>query len=192
MSQSGRERPRALATVLVASHSSVFVDIVSDMILGCGFAVATAVPAEPPWLSVTRTQPALVICDCGGASDGVNVKPLVVEVIARGLPMLLAVAARDRDATRRSILPARVAWLDLPVDRAALRALMDRLMLPIHTRRLPAAPRAHRIATDVAATTPTLADLAIVRFPGTAHTPANATVRPLRRPDAATPFQDLD
>jgi len=125
MNQDGDEIPRHRNIVLIASGSSVFVDIVGGMVGECGFEVTTPAPAEPPWLSVTRTQPALVICDCTGPAP--SVKRLVVEAVARELPLLI-VATADERAAQSWPLPACVAWLELPIARERFHTAIADLM----------------------------------------------------------------
>ena len=114
-------------TVLVASTSSAFVDVVGEMIADCGFTLAAPVESEAPWLSLTRTQPVLVICDCNGPTT--SVKRLIAEVVARRLPLLMT-AALDEDHAGATILPDRVAWLAFPIALEAFRAAIDALLVP--------------------------------------------------------------
>lgn len=179
MSRHTNERPHARATVLLASDSGIFLDILSDMVGDCGFTPATPAPAEPPWLSVTRTQPAFVICDCGGL--GARLKPLIAETVARGLPLLLASAAHDRDVSQRWVLPPRVAWLAFPIDGAAFRALIDDLMTPTHGLRRTAALSVGGLSLDVGLTTRTLVDVATeLSAPAPAARDARVTLPPRR------------
>ena len=114
-------------TVLVASDSPAFVDIVGEMVTDCGFELATPTEAERPWLSVMRTQPTLVICDCGGPEP--HVKRLIAEVAARRLPLLIAGTAQEQDVARTWHLPERAAWLEFPIARNRFHATIDDLLM---------------------------------------------------------------
>ena len=127
MSQQLVEQVNRRGTVLLASTSSAFVDVVGEMITDCGFTPAVPAESEAPWLSLTRTQPVLVICDCNGSA--VAVKRLIVEVVARRLPLLMT-AALDDDHAGSTILPDRVAWLAFPMTLEAFRAAIDALLPP--------------------------------------------------------------
>jgi len=61
-------------TALVASGSKLFMDIVGEMVADCDVGVAFPVTSEPAWLSVMRTQPSLVICDCDAPAEN-SVRP---------------------------------------------------------------------------------------------------------------------
>ncbi len=122
---------RARNVVLIGSGSSVFIDIVADMIGECGFEVTTPAPTEPPWLSVTRTQPVLVICD--GMGPELNTKRLIVEAVARGLPLLIVAALHEEVTARVGPLSDRVAWLEFPIARDRFRTTIDGLMIPRRT-----------------------------------------------------------
>lgn len=126
MSRDGDEIRRHRNIVLIASASSVFIDIVGGMVGECGFEVTTPAPAEPAWLSVTRTQPALVICDCTEPAS--NVKRLVVEAVARELPLLIVATPQERAAAQSWPLPDCVAWLELPIARERFHSAITDLM----------------------------------------------------------------
>jgi hypothetical protein len=117
-------------TVLVASGSSLFMNIVGDMLVDCGFTAAFPAESEAAWLSVTRTQPALVICDSGVPEA--NITRLIVEVVARGLPLLMAWSREEHDEYAAGlVLPERAAWLTFPIDREAFRSTIDALLPPL-------------------------------------------------------------
>ena len=116
-------------TVLVASSSSLFMNIVGDMLVDCGFTAAFPAESEAASLSVTRTQPALVICDSGVPEA--SIKRLIVEVVARHLPLLMAWSQEEHDEYAPGlVLPNRVAWLTFPIDRQAFRSTIDGLLPP--------------------------------------------------------------
>jgi len=117
-------------TVLVISPSSAFVEIVGDMLIDSGFELATAMSAEPAWLSVTRTQPVLVICD--GSSQEETVGRLLPETIVRRVPlMMLGMSDRQKSARAGSVSTAGIAWLQFPLSRDAFQSAIDELVTPL-------------------------------------------------------------
>jgi hypothetical protein len=117
-------------TVLVASNSSVFINIVGDMLADDGFTIAFPAESEAAWLSVTRTQPAFVICDSGVSPTSIN--RLIAEVAARRLPLLMAWSHEEHDEYARGlVLPERVAWLAFPINCDAFRSTIDGLLPPV-------------------------------------------------------------
>lgn len=126
-----RPRGRQRGTVLIGSGSEAFLGIVGRMVGECAFEVATPAPAEPPWLAVTRTQAVLVICDC--TSPVLNVQRLMIEAAARGLPLLLVGSPDERTAVRKWPLPARIAWLALPIALDRFRVTLNGLLTPPST-----------------------------------------------------------
>jgi hypothetical protein len=56
-------RVESRGVVLIASASSAFADAVGALVRECEFTPTFPTGMEAPWLSVTRTQPRLVICD---------------------------------------------------------------------------------------------------------------------------------
>jgi len=116
-------------TVLVASGSNLFMDVVRDMVADCGLAVIVPLTSEPAWLSVMRTQPSLVICDWD--APAANLAGVIGEAAARHVPLLMA-WSRDRhgDYAHGVALPERVAWLTFPVCRDEFRSTVDGLLAP--------------------------------------------------------------
>ena len=116
-------------TVLVISLSSAFVEIVGDMLVDSGFTLATSMSAEPASLSVTRTQPVLVICD--GSLPDEMVGRLIPETIGRRLPLLmLGMSDQQKSARAGSVPIAGITWLEFPLSRAAFQAAIDALLAP--------------------------------------------------------------
>jgi hypothetical protein len=122
---------RRRGAVLIGSGSAAFIDIVGQLVGECSFEVTVPAPAEPPWLAVARTQPALVICDCTSAA--LDVKGLMIEAVARGLPLLIVGAPNERAVARKWPLPQRIAWLELPIAVDRFRITLDALMTPRRT-----------------------------------------------------------
>ena len=116
-------------TVLVASGSTLFMDVVRDMVADCGLGVIVPVTSEPAWLSVMRTQPSLVICDWD--APAANVAGVIGEAAARHVPLLMAWSRNKHDDYAKGLaLPARVAWLTFPVSRNEFRSTINRLLAP--------------------------------------------------------------
>lgn len=92
-----------------------------------GFARASAV------LRAALDQaPDLVICNRFGQleADGGGFRAELLELMARGIPVLTAVAARHRAAWEHFTGVGAV----LPADRAAVDAWLDRVLAPAHAR----------------------------------------------------------
>jgi len=114
--------------VLIASGSSTFIEIVGIMVAENGFSVATASQAEPSWLALTRTQPVLVICDRTGPE--LDTKGLIVETLARGLPLLVVASPHEHAIVRTWRLPDRCGWLEFPIASDQFGRTLNALMLP--------------------------------------------------------------
>jgi DNA-binding response OmpR family regulator len=116
-------------TVLVASGSALFMDVVRGMVADCGLAVIVPLTSEPAWLSVMRTQPSLVICDWD--APAANVAGVIGEASARHVPLLMAWSRNKHDDYAPGLaLPERVAWLTFPVSRNEFRSTINRLLAP--------------------------------------------------------------
>jgi hypothetical protein len=128
-------------TILIVSGSPVFADILSTMVVAAGFRAAYPAGTESVELTMTRTQPRLVICDCANAVN--NIQRFLIEIASRGLPLMLCepldVPAIDRElATAR-----RVVWFTLPISADAFRSLIDGLLDPI-------LDEVHRVTASIA------------------------------------------
>jgi len=113
-------------TVLVASASDSFLDIVGYMIGRCGFAPACCADDEPASISLSRTQACLVICD--GDLPETTVSHMIAEVTARQIPLVVSVpfGALERDV---AVLPG-VQRISFPVGQKAFDLLMGDLLEP--------------------------------------------------------------
>jgi hypothetical protein len=110
--------------VLVASTSHVFLDILGTMIEGGGFQPAFCIQPEPAQLTLRRTHPALVVCDCEFL-DGA-MKRLIGESLARDLPLLMtSPQGLSHAELGRLYLPDRAQWLRFPIGDAAFRLLLE-------------------------------------------------------------------
>jgi len=102
-------------------------NIIGDMLADCGLTVAFPAESEAAWLSITRTQPALVICDSG--VPAASIKRLITEVASRRLPLLMAWSREEHDEyAAELVLPDRVAWFTFPIDCDTFRSTIDGLL----------------------------------------------------------------
>ena len=112
--------------MLVASGSTLFMDIVRDMVADCGLGVIVPLTSEPAWLSVMRTQPSLVICDWD--APAASREGVIAEASARHVPLLMAWSRDQHEHYAQGLaLPERVAWLTFPVSRNVLCSTITRL-----------------------------------------------------------------
>ena len=130
MSRSTSRRSGGRGTILVASRSPAFLEIVGEMIIDCGFFVATPAQTEAAWLSVTRTRPALVISDTGEPAE--YVKELIAESLARRIPLLVLGMTDDQPSAHVGSLPHGIAWLPFPLARGVFQTAIDGLLNPAH------------------------------------------------------------
>src|SRR6185369_5015193 len=97
-------------TILVASNHALFAEVVGDMVTGCGFTPVYVADQESSSLTLTRTQPCVVICDCAAPAAGIA--QLIVETSARHIPLVLSDPRMQQRVDEGSlVLPQRVAWL---------------------------------------------------------------------------------
>jgi hypothetical protein len=116
-------------TILIVSRSAAFADVLSTMVVAAGFRPSFPAGTESVALTMTRTQPRVVICDCSNAVD--NIQRFLVEVSSRGLALMLC-EPLDVPAIDRELATAkRVVWFTLPISRDAFRALIDGLLDPV-------------------------------------------------------------
>lgn len=167
-------------TILVASSHALFTDLVGEMVGRCGFTAAYPAGREPSWLSLTRTQPCVVICDCSAPAEGIQ--RLITEASARQIPLVLSDArAKQRAEEGSLVLPQQVAWLTFPVTRDAFAALIDTVLQPVDI-----APASRVAAAKFGASTKPARRLALVRRDeDDDDTPAAADARELRSAVAA-------
>lgn len=123
-------------TILVASTDSTFLDTVGGMVVASGFTPAYPVDREAPWLSVTRTQPCIAICDCGAPVE--RIQRLVFEAWTRRVPVLVSTSEQSIGAQR--LTPPHVGRLRLPLSLEAFCSMVDALLpsVPQAVRRMPA------------------------------------------------------
>lgn len=119
-------RSGSRGVVLVASRSALFADIVGGMVSDSGFAPAFWAESEPAWLSVTRTQPSIVICDSEAPRS--DVQRLLSEASVRGVPVLLSRSPSGNDFEPVLSVGQRVGWFTFPSTRDAFQATLEGLM----------------------------------------------------------------
>ena len=119
----------ACKTVLVASTSDLFLDILGTMIEQGGFRPTFCAQPEPALLSLTRTRPDLVVCDCEILDTATN--RLIAETLANGLPLLMtSPRGLSEIDLERLHLPDRTRWLRFPIGHAAFSAVLEEMLEP--------------------------------------------------------------
>lgn len=134
-------RVESRGTILVASASRLFADIIGELVVDSGFTPAYPTALEPARLSVARTQPCIVICDCNAPVK--SIQRLILEVSARRIPVLLSPPQGEHRADRALTLAHRVGWLTFPISRDAFSSTVDALLSPVFHR-------VHRVTAGVA------------------------------------------
>ncbi|HYD53259.1 MAG TPA: hypothetical protein VEA99_11550 [Gemmatimonadaceae bacterium] len=124
-------RPVRPPTLLIASASPGFDVTVRRLLATTDVRLAEAFEWEAAWLSLTRTQPNVVLADCGAPSA--HVRSVVSEALARALPLLLAHRPSEGGAVPGSLAPYEhggraVARVELPLSMHALRAALHSLV----------------------------------------------------------------
>ena len=123
-------------TVLVASRDALFLDIVGEMVVDSGFASASPVVSEPAWLTLTRTHPCIVICDCD--APALPTQRLIAEASARGIPLVLSEQGTEQRTEQhfehKLTLVHGVARLTFPVSHEAFCSMLDALLPPMANR----------------------------------------------------------
>lgn len=129
-------------TILVASDNALFATIVGDMVARCGFSPAFRIGGEGPRLSLARTQPCIVICDCTAPAHGIQ--HLISDASSRHIPLVLSDMRMPESINIQALaLPRPLAWLTFPISRAAFGAMLDGLLPPF-------VDVFHTVATSVA------------------------------------------
>ena len=128
-------RIESLGMVLVASANDMFAEAVGRMVTESGYTPAFPVGLEAPWLSVTRTQPRVVICDYDAPVR--RLRRLIAEVSTRRVPLLVAHAAEPHANPPAFALVERVTWLKFPVSLRAFRRVLRNLVPPDSDRGIP-------------------------------------------------------
>lgn len=126
MNRTTGTRQASRGVILVATRSALFAEIVGGMISDSGFAPAHWVDAEPVWLSVTRTQPCAVVCDCHAPRD--EIERLLEEASARRLPVLLSRSDTGDEFDPVLCRGQRLDRFTFPLTGEAFQATLDGLM----------------------------------------------------------------
>lgn len=121
-------QPRRRGTILVASENPGFATAVGDMVLRAGFNVAFPAPREGPWITLARTQPCVVICDCDAPVS--RIQPLLSETSVRRVPLLFSGAWQQCCDTRRLNPQHRFGVMTFPVSFEIFSGMLDALLAP--------------------------------------------------------------
>jgi hypothetical protein len=125
-------RVQSLGPVLIASTNTDFAAAIGQMVIESGFTPAFPARFEGPWLSVTRTQPRVVICDHDAPVERIH--RLIAEVSSRRVPIMMVHTA-ERSATSAEFASVeRVTWLRLPASPTAFRGILRDLVPAISAR----------------------------------------------------------
>jgi hypothetical protein len=125
-------RVESLGPVLVASMNTDFATAIGQMVTEAGFTPGFPARLEGPWLSITRMQPRVVICDVDAPVERFH--RLIGEALSRRVPLVMVHAA-ERSATSPELAPVeRVTWLRLPVPPTEFRRLLRALVPPVSAR----------------------------------------------------------
>ena len=132
MNSGAVRRVESLGPVLVESTNAGFATVIGQMVIEAGFTPAFPARFEGPWVSVTRTQPAVVICDVDAPVE--RMPRLIAEALSRRVPLVMVHTA-ERSATSAEVASAeRVTWLRLPVSPTEFRRLLRALVPPLSAR----------------------------------------------------------
>jgi hypothetical protein len=124
--QQSNELARSRGNILVASVSDSFLSILGHMIGRCGFVPAYCGEDEPASLSLSRTQPRLVVCD--GDLPKAAASRLITEATARRIPLLVSPACATPEPDLP--VPAGAHQLAFPLGQMAFGAMLDELVEP--------------------------------------------------------------
>ena len=113
-------------TVLVASVSDSFQDIIGHMIGLCGFIPSYCADDETAETSLSRTQPRFVVCD--GDLPSLPASLLLTEATRRGIPLLVSMPYRSSD--RDVLISAGTHTFAFPLGKVAFSAVVDDLLQP--------------------------------------------------------------
>lgn len=127
--------PKSLGTVLIASANKVFADALGYLVTESGFAPAFPAGLEAPWISVTRTQPRAVICDCDAPVK--RLRRMIAEVSARRVPLVMVFRAETPAKIPALVRVERVTWQRLPISAQELCDVLVGLIPPDSDRDSP-------------------------------------------------------
>ena len=124
------EDPRieSLGIVLIASSNKLFADALGYLVLEAGFTPAFPSGMEAPWISVTRTQPRVVICDYDAPVK--RLRRMIADVAARRVPLLMLHTGETHGNPPALARVERVTWQRIPISAEELRRVLTDLMPP--------------------------------------------------------------
>jgi hypothetical protein len=126
---SGAEpRHASSGIILIASADKLFADAVGYLVAESGFTPAFPVGLEAPWISVTRTQPRVVICDHDAPVK--RLRRMIADVAARRVPLLMLYTAETHASPPALARVERVTWHRIPISVEELRRVLLALMPP--------------------------------------------------------------
>lgn len=121
-------QPRRRGTILVASENPAFATAVGEMILHAGFNIALPAAREGPWITIARTQPSVVVCDCEAPVS--RIQPLLSETCVRRVPILFSGEWQQCCDTRRLNPQHRFGVMTFPVSFEIFSGMLDALLAP--------------------------------------------------------------
>lgn len=113
-------------TVLVASMSDSYQDIIGHMIGLCGFIPSYCATDETAETSLSRMEPRFVVCD--GDLPSMAASLLLAEATRRGIPLLVSMPYRSSD--RDVLIQAGTHTFAFPLGKVAFSAIVDDLLQP--------------------------------------------------------------
>lgn len=111
--------------VLVASDDGCFLDVVGAMVAEAGFRVAIAHDPGDARL-LLDASPRILVCDATALSS--HVTQVLMEAVARGVPVLLLQSRTAADWARPSVRLPLVSSLSFPFTRVAFVAALDGIL----------------------------------------------------------------
>ena len=121
-------RAKSLGTVLIASANPVFADAFDFLVTESGFTPSFPSAREAPWISVTRTQPRVVICDHDAPVK--RLRRMIADVSARRVPLLMVFTAETHSSPPALARVERVTWQRIPISAEELRRVLTGLIPP--------------------------------------------------------------
>jgi hypothetical protein len=131
-SDAADSRVETLGVILIASANKVFANAIGHLVTEGGFTPSFPVGLEAPWISVTRTQPCVVICDHDAPVK--RQRRMIADVSARRVPLLMLHTEEKHTTPPALARVERVTWQRIPVSADELRRLLVSLMPPDRDR----------------------------------------------------------
>jgi hypothetical protein len=121
-------RVESLGIILIASANRQFADAIGYLVTESGFTPAFPSGLEAPWISVTRTQPRIVICDHDAPVK--RLRRMIADVAARRVPLLMLHTGERHNNPPVLARVERVTWQRIPISADELRRVLAGLMPP--------------------------------------------------------------